>query len=113
MNQTMQVLSVILLCSVFQWILRKKHCASYMGSVGKDDFSKILETKAEEAGVQVKYQKQDDHPTGEILKLFPPPPLHTKAPHSFLHLLTGDIACSGNFICPLDDLCTESDFLIL
>ena len=36
-----------------------------MGSVGKDDFSKTLEEKAEEAGVKVKYQKQDDHPTGK------------------------------------------------
>ncbi|MPC34581.1 Adenosine kinase 2 [Portunus trituberculatus] len=49
---------------VAQWILRKKHCATFMGSVGKDDFSKTLEQKAEEAGVKVKYQKQDDHPTG-------------------------------------------------
>uniref|UniRef100_A0A0P4W5R7 adenosine kinase n=2 Tax=Scylla olivacea TaxID=85551 RepID=A0A0P4W5R7_SCYOL len=49
---------------VAQWILRKKHCATFMGSVGKDSFSKTLEEKAEEAGVKVRYQKQDDHPTG-------------------------------------------------
>ncbi|KAG0729662.1 Adenosine kinase 2 [Chionoecetes opilio] len=49
---------------VAQWILRKKHCATFMGSVGKDSFSKTLEEKAGEAGVKVKYQKQEDHPTG-------------------------------------------------
>ncbi|XP_050725598.1 uncharacterized protein LOC127003241 isoform X2 [Eriocheir sinensis] len=49
---------------VAQWILRKKHCTTFMGSVGKDEFSKTLEDKAEEAGVLVRYQKQDEHPTG-------------------------------------------------
>jgi len=49
---------------VAQWILRKPNCASFMGSVGIDEFSATLEKKAKEAGVTVRYQKQDKHPTG-------------------------------------------------
>ena len=40
-----------------------------MGSVGKDEFSKTLEEKAEQAGVKVRYQKQDDHPTGKVCRV--------------------------------------------
>nr|XP_045625939.1 adenosine kinase-like isoform X1 [Procambarus clarkii] len=49
---------------VAQWILRKPYCATFMGSVGKDDYSKTLEKKAKDAGVVVRYQKQDKHDTG-------------------------------------------------
>jgi len=49
---------------VFQWIVRTPKCATFMGSVGKDEFGKKLEEKAQEDGVVVRYQKQDDHPTG-------------------------------------------------
>lgn len=80
-----------------------------MGSVGKDEFSKTLEDKAEEAGVQVRYQKQDEHPTGETLTPsfpFPPlslPPLPSppfpEGPHSLPHLHVTGGACERNFIC--------------
>ncbi|XP_068231083.1 uncharacterized protein Adk2 isoform X1 [Palaemon carinicauda] len=49
---------------VAQWILREPKRATFMGSVGEDAFSKILQSKAEEAGVVVRYQKQSNHPTG-------------------------------------------------
>lgn len=49
----------------FQWLLRKPECASYMGSIGKDEFGETLEKKARAGGVNVCYQKQDEHPTGK------------------------------------------------
>ncbi|KAK3853436.1 hypothetical protein Pcinc_031615 [Petrolisthes cinctipes] len=49
---------------VAQWILRKSNCATFMGSVGKDEFGETLEKKARDAGVTVRYQKQIAHPTG-------------------------------------------------
>ncbi|KAK7028875.1 hypothetical protein SK128_008281 [Halocaridina rubra] len=49
---------------VAQWVLKKPKCATFMGSVGEDAFSNILQSKAEEAGVVVRYQKQPNHPTG-------------------------------------------------
>ncbi|XP_071538157.1 uncharacterized protein Adk2 isoform X2 [Panulirus ornatus] len=49
---------------VAQWILQKPKCTTFMGSVGKDEFSETLEKKATEGGVVVRYQKQNDHPTG-------------------------------------------------
>merc|ERR1712013_402868 len=53
---------------VAQWILGKKSLCSYMGCVGRDDSSKILEEKAKEAGVNVKYQ-YSDKPTGRCAVL--------------------------------------------
>ena len=53
---------------VAQWILGKKSLCSYMGCVGRDDSSKILEEKAREAGVNVKYQ-YSDKPTGRCAVL--------------------------------------------
>lgn len=49
---------------VAQWILKTPKRATFMGSVGEDAFSKILQSKAEEAGVVVRYQKQSNQPTG-------------------------------------------------
>jgi len=49
---------------VAQWVLRQPKRATFMGSVGKDEFGKTLEEKATEDGVVVRYQKQDDHSTG-------------------------------------------------
>lgn len=76
-----------------------------MGSVGKDDFSKTLEDKAEEAGVRVRYQKQDDHPTGKNSTpihsfLCPPFPL-PKAPQNFLSLHISGGAYEGTSVCTL------------
>jgi len=53
---------------VAQWILGKKSLCSYMGCVGRDDSSKILEQKASDAGVNVKYQ-YSDKPTGRCAVL--------------------------------------------
>ena len=39
-----------------QWVLGKKNLTSYMGCVGADNSSKILEEKAKDAGVNVRYQ---------------------------------------------------------
>ena len=44
----------------------KKSLCSYRGCVGRDDGSKILEQKASDAGVNVKYQ-YSDKPTGRVL----------------------------------------------
>jgi len=49
---------------VAQWIVRQPGSASFMGSVGKDEYSKILEEKCKTAGVTVKYQYQEKEPTG-------------------------------------------------
>jgi len=54
---------------VAQWILGVKNATSYFGCVGKDDYSKTLEAKAKEAGVNVQYQLSDDHPTGRCAVL--------------------------------------------
>jgi adenosine kinase len=53
---------------VAQWILGKKSLCSYMGCVGRDESSKILEEKASDAGVNVKYQ-YSDKPTGRCAVL--------------------------------------------
>jgi len=53
---------------VAQWILGKKSLCSYMGCVGRDASSKILEQKASDAGVNVKYQ-YSDKPTGRCAVL--------------------------------------------
>jgi len=53
---------------VAQWILGKKQLCSYMGAVGKDATRDILEAKAKEAGVTVRYQSCDK-PTGRCAVL--------------------------------------------
>jgi adenosine kinase len=47
-----------------QWVLQKPRVTSFMGAVGTDDFSKILEDAAVNDGVNVRYQKWAEHPTG-------------------------------------------------
>ncbi|XP_014223470.1 adenosine kinase 2 isoform X2 [Trichogramma pretiosum] len=49
---------------VAQWLLEKPKVAIYMGCVGKDKYSKILEEKARESGLNVKYQYTDQECTG-------------------------------------------------
>ena len=51
-----------------QWILGKKSLCSYIGCVGRDDGSKILDQKASDARVNVKYQ-YSDKPTGRCAVL--------------------------------------------
>jgi len=56
---------------VAQWVLggpAMSFC-SYMGCVGRDSSSKILEDKAKEAGVTVRYQYSEDKPTGRCAVL--------------------------------------------
>lgn len=49
---------------VAQWLIEKPKVAVFMGAVGKDKYSEILETKASEFGLVVKYQYHDKEPTG-------------------------------------------------
>lgn len=49
---------------VAQWFLQKPKIATYMGCVGRDKYSKILEDKATTDGLNVKYQYTDQEPTG-------------------------------------------------
>lgn len=49
---------------VAQWLLEKPQVAVFMGAVGKDKYSEILESKATEFGLVVKYQHHDNQPTG-------------------------------------------------
>lgn len=53
---------------VAQWILGKPKASTYFGCVGNDDAMKKLVEKAEEAGVNVKYQISE-HPTGRCAVL--------------------------------------------
>ncbi|XP_015172277.1 PREDICTED: adenosine kinase 1 isoform X1 [Polistes dominula] len=49
---------------VTQWFLEKSKIATYMGCVGKDKYSKILEERAVTNGLNVRYQYTDQEPTG-------------------------------------------------
>lgn len=49
---------------VVQWFLEKPKVSTYMGCVGKDKYSKILEEKAIASGLNVRYQYVDKEPTG-------------------------------------------------
>lgn len=49
---------------VAQWILQKPKVTVFFGCVGTDNFSKTLEEKACEDGVNVRYQYTENAPTG-------------------------------------------------
>ena len=49
---------------VAQWMLQFKHATSYIGCVGKDEYSHQLKEKAEGDGVKVNYLETDEYPTG-------------------------------------------------
>ena len=49
---------------VAQWLMQMPKASSYIGCVGKDEFGKILQQKAEEAGVAVKYLFSNEQETG-------------------------------------------------
>ncbi|XP_065290557.1 uncharacterized protein Adk2 isoform X2 [Dermacentor albipictus] len=49
---------------VFQWVVQIPEVATFMGCIGRDKFGGILEQKAREAGVNVRYQYSDKEPTG-------------------------------------------------
>lgn len=47
-----------------QWFLEKPRIATYMGCVGRDKYSKILEERACNDGLNVRYQYTNKEPTG-------------------------------------------------
>ncbi|XP_067010590.2 uncharacterized protein Adk2 isoform X2 [Anabrus simplex] len=49
---------------VAQWILRQPNVCVFMGCVGTDKYSKIMEEKARSDGVDVHYQYTNKEPTG-------------------------------------------------
>ncbi|RLU26348.1 hypothetical protein DMN91_000142 [Ooceraea biroi] len=49
---------------VAQWFLQKPRIATYMGCVGRDKYSEILEDKATTDGLNVRYQYTDKEATG-------------------------------------------------
>ncbi|XP_076757365.1 adenosine kinase 2 [Xylocopa sonorina] len=49
---------------VAQWFLEKPRVTTYMGCVGMDKYSKILEEKARADGLNVRYQYTEKEPTG-------------------------------------------------
>lgn len=49
---------------VAQWVLGKPKLTTFFGCVGKDNYSKILEERALDDGVDVKYQYDDIEETG-------------------------------------------------
>ncbi|CAG0895683.1 unnamed protein product [Cyprideis torosa] len=51
---------------VMQWIMTNKHkqVGTFMGCVGKDDNARILQEKAEQAGLRIEYQVYSKQPTG-------------------------------------------------
>ncbi|KAI9588379.1 adenosine kinase isoform X2 [Glossina fuscipes] len=49
---------------VCQWILGTPKVATFFGCVGKDDYAKILEKKATQDGLNVRYQYTNEAPTG-------------------------------------------------
>lgn len=48
----------------FQKVLRLPNVVVYMGCVGRDSYSEILEKKAREDGVDCRYQYTTEEPTG-------------------------------------------------
>lgn len=48
-----------------QWVLRKPSVAVFFGAVGRDEYSKILQIKANDEGLDVKYQYTQEKPTGK------------------------------------------------
>lgn len=49
---------------VAQWLLGKPNVISYFGSIGNDEYAKVLIEKASTAGVNIKCQENGEHPTG-------------------------------------------------
>ncbi|XP_074647746.1 uncharacterized protein LOC141903518 isoform X2 [Tubulanus polymorphus] len=49
---------------VAQWLLGVKNATLYMGSIGDDEFGKILADKTQELGVNTRYQINKTHATG-------------------------------------------------
>lgn len=54
---------------VAQWILERPNVCAYLGCVGKDEFSKILEDKAREDGILARFQHTVKRSTGSCAVL--------------------------------------------
>lgn len=54
---------------VAQWLLKKPNVCVFFGCVGEDKNAEILETRAREDGVNVRYQKRGDQTTGRCAVL--------------------------------------------
>jgi adenosine kinase len=54
---------------VCEWILKTKNVAVFFGCVGEDQHASILEERAKEDGVNVRYQKKKEHETGKCAVL--------------------------------------------
>lgn len=57
---------------VAQWMLKVPGATSYFGSVGDDEYSQQMRTKAGQDGVNVQYQVVSTHPTGTCAVLVTP-----------------------------------------
>jgi adenosine kinase len=55
--------------SVCQWILNRPNASTFFGCVGEDENSRILEERAKNDGVYVRYQKRSDQVTGKCAVL--------------------------------------------
>ncbi|VVC33360.1 Hypothetical protein CINCED_3A008250 [Cinara cedri] len=49
---------------VAQWVIKEPNVAVFFGAVGQDKYSEILKLKANQEGVDVKYQYSAEKPTG-------------------------------------------------
>uniref|UniRef100_A0A8W8ILQ9 Adenosine kinase n=1 Tax=Magallana gigas TaxID=29159 RepID=A0A8W8ILQ9_MAGGI len=49
---------------VAQWLSGVPNATTFFGCINKDEFGKIMENKAREAGVNTKFQYTDKEPTG-------------------------------------------------
>ncbi len=49
---------------IAQWLLQKPKATTYFGCVGADKMADEMRSKAEEVGVNVKYQVDPSHGTG-------------------------------------------------
>jgi adenosine kinase len=62
--------AAVCLCCVFkiknnlQWVWGRRNIGAFMGCIGKDKYGDILEKKAREAGVNVRYQRNETTKTG-------------------------------------------------
>lgn len=54
---------------VCQWVIQQKDVAVFFGAVGTDKNAEILETRARNDGVNVRYQKKSEHETGKCAVL--------------------------------------------
>lgn len=54
---------------VCEWIIKEKNVAVFFGCVGEDKHASILEERAKNDGVNVRYQKKKEHETGKCAVL--------------------------------------------